>query len=48
MDGVNWTQVGTTQTILMAANVYIGLAMSADDNTGLGTDTFDNVSVTSP
>jgi VCBS repeat-containing protein len=48
VDGVNWTQVGTTQTILMAANVYIGLAMSADDNTGLGTDTFDNVSVTSP
>src|SRR5260370_38015315 len=31
----------------MAANVYIGLAMSADDNTGLGTDTFDNVSVSS-
>src|SRR5258708_6391145 len=47
VDGVNWTQVGTTQTILMAANVYIGLAMSADDNTGLGTDTFDNVSVSS-
>ncbi len=47
-DGVNWTQVGSTQTILMAANVYIGLAMSADNNSVLGTDTFDNVSVTSP
>jgi VCBS repeat-containing protein len=48
VDGVNWTQVGTTQTISMAANVYVGLAMSADYNTGLGTDTFSNVSLTSP
>jgi hypothetical protein len=48
VDGVNWTQVGTTQTILMAPNAYIGLAMSADNNTALGTDTFSNVSVTSP
>ena len=48
VDGVNWTQVGTTQIILMAPNVYIGLAMSADNNTALGTDTFSNVSVTSP
>src|SRR5258707_12990694 len=35
LDCVNVTKVGTTQTILMAANVYIGLAMSADYNTGL-------------
>jgi VCBS repeat-containing protein len=48
VDGVNWTQVGTTQTIVMAPNVYIGLAMSADNNTALGTDTFSNVSVTAP
>ena len=48
VDGMNWTQVGTTQAIPMAANVYIGLAMSADNNTALGTDTFSNVSVTAP
>jgi VCBS repeat-containing protein len=48
VDGVNWTQVGATQTIPMAASVYIGLAMSADNNTALGTDTFTSVSVTSP
>jgi regulation of enolase protein 1 (concanavalin A-like superfamily) len=47
-DGVNWVQVGTTETISMAQNVYIGLAVSADNNTVLATATFDNVSVSSP
>jgi regulation of enolase protein 1 (concanavalin A-like superfamily) len=42
-DGAAWTQVGATQTITMAQNVYIGLAVSADDNTSLATATFDNV-----
>jgi RHS repeat-associated protein len=46
-DGVNWVQVGTSQTITMAANVYIGLAVSSDSNTVLETATFDNVSVSS-
>jgi hypothetical protein len=44
-DGVNWTQVGTTQTITMAQNVYVGLAVSANNNSVLATATFDNVSV---
>jgi subtilase family serine protease len=44
-DGVNWTQVGPTQTIPMAQNVYIGLAVSSDNNSMLATATFDNVSV---
>jgi RHS repeat-associated protein len=44
-DGINWTQVGTTQTITMAQNVYIGLAVSSDDNTSLATATFDSVSI---
>jgi RHS repeat-associated protein len=45
LDGVNWVQVGTTQTITMAQNVYIGLAVSSDDNTSLSTAVFDNVSL---
>ena len=45
LDGVNWAQVGTNQTITMAQNVYIGLAVSSDDNTSLSTAVFDNVSL---
>ena len=44
-DGVNWTQVGSNQTINMGANVYIGLAVSSNNNSALATATFDNVSV---
>ena len=44
-DGVNWTQVGTTQTISMAQNVYIGLAVSSNKNSLLATATIDNVSI---
>jgi RHS repeat-associated protein len=47
-DGVNWTQVGTTQTIAMAQNVYVGLAVSSDTNSSLTTATFDNVSISTP
>ena len=47
-DGVNWSQVGTTQTISMAQNVYIGLAVSSDTTSSLSTATFDNVSITTP
>jgi subtilase family serine protease len=46
-DGVNWVQVGTSQTISMAQNVYIGLAVNSGDTTELVTATFDNVSVNS-
>jgi len=46
-DGVNWTQIGATQTITMAQNVFIGLAVSSDTNSALATATFDNVSITS-
>ncbi len=44
-DGLNWLPVGTAQTISMAPNVFIGLAVSADNNTVLATATFDNVSI---
>ena len=47
-DGVNWTQVGTTQTISMAQNVYIGLAVSSDTTSSLSATTIDNVSITTP
>jgi RHS repeat-associated protein len=44
-DGVNWTQLGTSQTISMAQNVYIGLASDYGATSGLTTSTFNNVSV---
>lgn len=47
-DGVNWTQIGTTQTITMVTNVYIGLAVASNSTTALATATFDNVSISTP
>jgi len=47
-DGVNWVQVGGSQTISMSQNVYIGLALSSDVNTSLATAKFDNVSISTP
>jgi regulation of enolase protein 1 (concanavalin A-like superfamily) len=47
-DGVNWVQVGSSRTISMSQNVYIGLAVSANNNSALVTATFDNVSITVP
>ena len=47
MDGVNWTQRGTSQTINMAQNVYVGLAVNSGSASALATATFDNVSVSS-
>jgi IPT/TIG domain len=48
MDGVSWVQVGTSQTVSMGSNVYVGLAVTSGSTTALATATFDNVSVTSP
>jgi hypothetical protein len=47
-DGLNWIQVGSAQTIPMMSNVFVGLAISSNTNSGLTTATFDNVSVTTP
>jgi hypothetical protein len=47
-DGVNWTQLGTSQTISMAQNVYVGLAVNSGGSSAPATATFDNVSLTSP
>ncbi len=43
-DGVSWIKIGS-DTINMAANVYVGLALTAHNNNQLNTSTFDNVSV---
>ena len=45
-DGVSWVQVGSTITISMSTNVYIGLAVTSHNNSTSCTATFDNVSVT--
>jgi hypothetical protein len=47
-DGVNWTQLGTSQTITMNQSVYVGLAATGGSTTALATATFDNVSITTP
>lgn len=44
LDGGNWTLVDT-QTISMAAAVYIGLAVTSNDPNAVATATFDNVVV---
>ncbi|MFZ1169447.1 MAG: Ig-like domain-containing protein, partial [Candidatus Sulfotelmatobacter sp.] len=44
-DGVNWTQVGSSETISMTQTVYLGLAVTSSNTTALATATFDNVSI---
>jgi hypothetical protein len=46
-DGVNWTQLGSSQTISMAANVDVGLMVTSGSTSSLATATFDSVSVNS-
>ena len=47
-DGVSWTQIGSSQTITMAQNVFVGLAVNSGSTSAVATTTFDNVSVTNP
>ncbi len=44
-DGANWVQLGASQTISMAQNVFVGLAVTSGTSAALATATFDNVSV---
>jgi len=46
LDGVNWVQLGSSQTINMAQNVYIGLGVSSGSTSSLATATFDSVAIT--
>jgi fibronectin type 3 domain-containing protein len=43
-DGVDWISLGSV-TITMANDVYVGLALTAHNNSALNTSTFDNVLV---
>jgi hypothetical protein len=47
LDGVNWVQLGTSQTINMGQNVYIGLGVTSNSTSTLATATFDSVSINS-
>jgi len=47
LDGVNWTQFGTNQTIPMGQNIYVGLGVSSGNTASLATATFDSVSISS-
>lgn len=47
-DGGAWTQVGTAQTISMPSAVYVGLPVTAHNNTNLCTAGFDNVWSSAP
>jgi regulation of enolase protein 1 (concanavalin A-like superfamily) len=42
-NGSAWTQVGSTQTISMTTDVYIGIPVCGADGSTLCTATFDNV-----
>ena len=44
-DGVAWTQIGSTQTVTMNAQVLIGLAVTSNNTATLCTATFDNLSI---
>ncbi len=48
LDGVNWTQIGSSETISMATNVYVGLYVTNRSTTSLATATFDGVSLSTP
>jgi Secretion system C-terminal sorting domain len=46
VNGNNWTQIGTSQTINMGANVYIGLAATSHNVNTIGTSSISNVRIT--
>ncbi len=46
VDGLSWSRF-TSETITMATNVYVGLAVSSYDDTDLATAVFDDVSISS-
>ena len=44
-NGINWTQIGTTQTITLPSSAKFGLAVSSHNTAALSTATFGNLSV---
>ena len=47
-NGIDYYQVGSTQTVVMSETAFVGLAVSATEENGLATGTFSNVSVSEP
>jgi len=47
IDGVNWVQAGSSETISMAQSVYVGLGVDSTGFSSAFTATFDNVSINS-
>ena len=45
-NGTSWTQLGSTQTIGMGTNAYIGLGATSGVSGTLSTSVFDNVTAT--
>lgn len=45
VNGASWVQQGSAATISMASTVYVGLAVTAHNNSALCTATFDNVTL---
>jgi hypothetical protein len=46
VDGVSWTQVGSTLTLSMTASVYVGLALTAHTTSTITTSAISQVTVT--
>ena len=46
-DGNTWNQIGTPTNITMATSAYVGLAVTAHNNSALSTSVFDNLSISS-
>jgi type II secretory pathway pseudopilin PulG len=44
-DGYSWTQVGPSDSVTMAGDIYIGMAVCSNDDEVLCTAVFDNVSL---
>jgi hypothetical protein len=45
VDGIFWTQIGTSQTVVMASTAQVGLVITAHTNSLLATAMFDSVSI---
>ncbi len=43
LDGINWFQVGSTVTMTMSNNYFVGLVVTANSTSATDTTTFDNV-----
>ncbi len=45
-NGISWVQVGTTTTVNLTTNVFVGLAVTSHNNAATCTAVFDNVAAT--